>query len=420
VDEQDRSRWDTFLLWVYRWVLSWDLDELDQSRWDRRETWAGCVIWIGFILAALAVAVWVVFSVYSGYRHGWAWTGIVKDPDYKKRTLWDWLDLLIIPVVLTVGGYLFTRSENRATQAIAKRRAQDQSLQAYLDQMAQLLLDKERPLRKSKKDSEERTLARARTLTVLSKLDSAKHKASVLQFLYESRLIVQGQQILDLSGADLSGTDLGGASLPSVDLSGADLSGAYLHSVYLEDAQLSKASLNGANLHGAQLARASLIGASLNGANLHGAQLARASLIGASLRKANLRDANLRGTSLFLADLREAVLTSALLSGSRLGGAKLSRARLTAALGWTLEQSIAADSLEGATMPTGQKYEDWIKTIKIWEGKKYQDLLKQHEDLEKQAEDELNNLEGDTRKQAEDELNNLEARGEGGENSGPS
>jgi hypothetical protein len=355
---------------------------------ERWETAIGCIIWIGFILGALALALWVVFSVYSGYRHGWEWTGIVKDPDYTKRTLWDWLDLLIIPVVLAVGGYLFTRSENRATQAIAELRAQDESLQAYLNQMAQLLLDKERPLRKSEKDSEERTLARARTLTVLSKLHSPKHKASVLQFLYESGLIVQGQEVdprlrpivgkfpsetdpvLDLSGADLRGTDLGGASLPSVDLSGADLSGAYLHSVHLEDAQLSKASLNGANLHGAHLARASL------------------SL--ATLRKATLRKANLRGTFLVLADLRGAVLSSAFLLGARLDGANLSRARLTAALGWTLEQSIAADSLEGATMPTGQKYEDWIKTIKISEGKKYQDLLKQYEDEQKQAEDELN------------------------------
>jgi hypothetical protein len=26
-------------------------------------------------------------------------------------TLWNWMDLLIIPVVLAIGGYLFTRSE---------------------------------------------------------------------------------------------------------------------------------------------------------------------------------------------------------------------------------------------------------------------------------------------------------------------
>ena len=43
-------------------------------------------------------------------------------------TLWDWLDLLIIPIVLAIGGFLFTRAENRATQAAAERRAQDDTL----------------------------------------------------------------------------------------------------------------------------------------------------------------------------------------------------------------------------------------------------------------------------------------------------
>src|SRR5215213_10229604 len=32
-------------------------------------------------------------------------------------TLWQWLDLLIIPAVLAIGGYLFARSESRATLA---------------------------------------------------------------------------------------------------------------------------------------------------------------------------------------------------------------------------------------------------------------------------------------------------------------
>jgi hypothetical protein len=35
--------------------------------------------------------------------------------------LWDWLDLLIIPIVLALGGYLFTRSENMRAQDIAER-----------------------------------------------------------------------------------------------------------------------------------------------------------------------------------------------------------------------------------------------------------------------------------------------------------
>jgi hypothetical protein len=55
------------------------------------------------------------------------------------KSLWDWLDLLIIPVVLAVGGYLFTRSENRRAQRIEEQRAQESALEAYLEQVTPLV-----------------------------------------------------------------------------------------------------------------------------------------------------------------------------------------------------------------------------------------------------------------------------------------
>jgi hypothetical protein len=47
--------------------------------------------------------------------------------------------------------------------------------------------------------------------------------------------------------------------------------------------------------------------------------------------------------------------------GPALPGADLSNAYLNKAVGLTDEQIAAAESLEGATMPNGQKYEDWLK-----------------------------------------------------------
>lgn len=86
-------------------------------------------------------------------------------------------------------------SRNRELEAEVLR-AQDEALQAYLDQMSTLLLD--RDLRRLKGDSEVRTLARARTLTILARLDGG-HEKSVLQFLYESNLIKKGHVVIDLS-----------------------------------------------------------------------------------------------------------------------------------------------------------------------------------------------------------------------------
>ena len=44
------------------------------------------------------------------------------------KPLWVWLQLLVVPAVLAVGGYLFIRSENRRAQELAERRAQDDSV----------------------------------------------------------------------------------------------------------------------------------------------------------------------------------------------------------------------------------------------------------------------------------------------------
>jgi heme/copper-type cytochrome/quinol oxidase subunit 4 len=46
------------------------------------------------VLAALSVA--FVLTVVGGYWLGWAWTG------YPGNTLWDWLELLILPVTITL------------------------------------------------------------------------------------------------------------------------------------------------------------------------------------------------------------------------------------------------------------------------------------------------------------------------------
>jgi hypothetical protein len=134
--------------------------------------------------------------------------------------LWNWMDLLIIPAVLAAGGHLFTRSKNRATRLAAENRAQDDALQAYLDQIGQLMLDRDRPLRQSQDGDEVRTLARARTLTVLGRLDGNR-KESIVAFLYESNLIVRNSAVVDLSRAPLSGADLSALYLMDADLHGS-------------------------------------------------------------------------------------------------------------------------------------------------------------------------------------------------------
>jgi hypothetical protein len=92
------------------------------------------------------------------------------------KTFWDWLQLLIVPLALVGIGFWLTTQQDAQQQLIEEQRADDAALQANLDQMNNLLL--EYNLRSSKENSEVRTLARARTLTVLGRLDqTVRHRS---------------------------------------------------------------------------------------------------------------------------------------------------------------------------------------------------------------------------------------------------
>jgi len=302
--------------------------------------------------AATAVAA-VVVLIRVGQRYQWTGFGESVQPKsdnqeiQARKTLWDWLQLFIVPLALAAIGLWFAaQQETRQQQIEAKRaeserhieeqRAQDAALQAYLDQMSQLML--EGNLRGSEEDSEVRTLARARTRTVLGRLDS-RRKGSVVQFLYEADLIDKEHPVVSLSavrlrGADLSGAVLRDAGLFDADLIDADLSGG---------ADLSDADLSETDLNEADLSNAILSGADLGGAVLRDADLIDADLIDADLIGADLSGADLSGAYLNEADLSGAYLNEADLSGADLIGAK----------GVNEEQLEEAKSLEGATMPDG-------------------------------------------------------------------
>jgi uncharacterized protein YjbI with pentapeptide repeats len=309
-------------------------------------------------------------------------------------TLWDWLKLLIVPAVIAIGGLWFNRQQQERQREderrqqergleIENQRAQDGALQAYLDQISQLLLDKDRPLSRARSGDRLSLVTRALTLTVLGKLSGGR-KGQVLQFLYESELIHKDTYVVDLRGADFSDTALNDATLygrseqsylstssalailTKIHLPGANLNRAKLFNIVLWDADLSGAHLNEANLEHAWLNRADLMSANLNEANLRWANLQNANLYGAHLNHADMLSIKANSAVLYEAhlneaELRQADLSKADLHGAQLNGANLSGANLSGA-NVTTDQLARCETLAGATMPNGQKYEDWLKS----------------------------------------------------------
>jgi uncharacterized protein YjbI with pentapeptide repeats len=266
------------------------------------------------------------------------------------KTIWDWLQLLVIPIMLAVASFWFALQQDTRQQATEEQRAQDTALQAYFDKIGELMLSKTMPLRDATEGSSEvRTLARSRTLTVLQRVDRGR-KGQIIQFLTEANLVqsVDGRDpVVALSGADLSDAPLHKADLSGNNLSNADLSGANLSRANLSDADLGGADLRGADLSDADLSETDLRDADLSSAglldaevttltdaNLNDADLRSANLTGANLGYANLSGANLgsdvtyedllHGDNLDFSDMDEANLSGANLSGANISGADLS------------------------------------------------------------------------------------------------
>jgi uncharacterized protein YjbI with pentapeptide repeats len=266
-------------------------------------------------------------------------------------TLLDWLKLLIVPAVIAGVGIWFNyqqrerelgiaREQREQDTKIAEIRTNDEALQAYFDQMGRLLLDKDTQLGKSEEGAEVRTLARAWTLTVLTRLGSdGLRKRSVVQFLYEAKLLTKDRTTLDLREAFLNFAKLNGSdfNLTGVNLHGASLTKVTMNAANLGEANLSDTKMFGANLHMANLSGADMRKAVLMSANTDSTPLPRASATGDyEFHSPEPKNANLE-----LADLSEVDLTDAYVSE---------------------EQLLSAASLAGATMPDGQKYEDWLKS----------------------------------------------------------
>lgn len=237
------------------------------------------------------------------------WTG------FQGQTLWDWMKLLLVPIILAIGGFLFNRAERRGDRETAENRAQQEALQRYLDHMTELMLDK--GLLETATKEGVCDVARARTLTALRALDGER-QSILLRFLYESELISKGHVVVSLHGADLSRACLKGIVLSNADLSGVDLS----------NADLRRANLRGADLRRAKLCKGDLRESDLTNADLRGADLSEADLRKADLSYSDLRrvdpdNATIDGNG---ANLSRAIIRQAVLRHADMRGANLSRA----------------------------------------------------------------------------------------------
>jgi uncharacterized protein YjbI with pentapeptide repeats len=227
---------------------------------------------------------------------------------FQGKTLWDVVQLLLIPLCIGVGSWWFQdfvkskellASKNKADQdALASAdKANQDALIKYFDQMSDLI---RKGLNSEKQDSLS-AIAQAKTLVLLQSLNSDRKRSRlVIQFLETSKLN-KGDGVL--ANSEISRSDFTRSYLTNIRL---------FHS-NLYRSNLSHAELDGANLTGSILSAADLTNTKLNGScldkiHLYTAAIDNTELQNASFKEAFVRDVDFKKTNLLGTDFSKAIL----------------------------------------------------------------------------------------------------------------
>ena len=220
------------------------------------------------------------------------WTGFGKSNIDEKispaKTLWDWLDLLIIPVALGLIGWAYSQIEKVKTQNVEEERKQNEILESFLETMTKLIMEHDL---QSKPSQQTIAIARARVNIALSNLNGQR-KGQILQFLYESDLIDIKPKLL------LLGANLQNAILDEIVLGKSEIKGAFFNKSSIQRANLKGAILIGCDFSHTNFSNSLLENANLSYTNLSDSQLKNMDLTTVNFEGTNLTGANLEGSKI--------------------------------------------------------------------------------------------------------------------------
>jgi hypothetical protein len=236
--------------------------------------------WLRGILPLLLLLLIIAnVAIVSNWISNFKWSG------FQKKSFWDWLQLLIVPLMLALGAFYLSSAADFRDSQIAQERKQQEILTDYFSKMQGLIVEtkksKQTPGSKES-NSEERLLlefrptAKALTLSVLEQLDG-KRKGKVITYLAESQLItVDNNKLYPQPEIKLDGANLKEIVLENVDLYG-------IIDMKNKDQIINGIKINNANMKGANLSKVNLFKSNLMGSNLQNATLKNVDFTGSTM-----------------------------------------------------------------------------------------------------------------------------------------
>ncbi len=247
------------------------------------------------ILLIVVISIGILIVVYFAFYNNDApkWTGFgpydEKKEGLRGKTLWEWLDLLIIPSTIGIISWIYKEAER--DKAIIEQREKDQvtNIDSFFKILTELITKNN--LLKSNFDDPNRIIARTRSILAFEDADSER-KGQILQFIYESGLI-NSNPILNLNGVNLKKSNLNGIILRA-----SEIKGAYFNNSSMKNSFLDNSNLTSCDFSNSDFTECSLIKTNLSYTNLSNANFKDLNLLSVNFEGANLSNADLRGCQL--------------------------------------------------------------------------------------------------------------------------
>ncbi len=282
--------------------------------------------WLIYLISAVVAIFILQFLITLGYQSTWTGFGNSYHTTTKNqaiqpaKTLWDWMQLLVIPLALVIGGFFLNRAEKRREEQLTRERNEEVALNNYLDAMSELIANK--GLSNDNVGQTIRNIASTRTISILHRISKTRinivfnflRKARLIRTIYDGKI----NEKIDFKNAELSGINLSNVYLELINLEEANLEGAILEKTILHNAKCRNIKLSNANL----------IGADLGGTDFYLAQIVNANLNKALLWSTKLCRTNLSSSNLKEAEMNGAILMQTFLKNAKLNGAKINAATL--------------------------------------------------------------------------------------------